>query len=431
MVTRAAFIALAVCSLASGEGGLAGAFLNYGLSPRSLGMGKAFCAVADDAQAGYFNPGGLFQLNAQEVILAHSQLYGARMEYVGYALPTRELGTFSVTLVNFGAEGIDARTYRNDLQEDYAFAENAFAVSYAFSPWSVFGVGANLKMVTKNLAQYSGVGVGADLGMLLRAPGPLSFGLAVQNVLQPSVVLARVPDVYPRMVRLGGAVRLLDGRATIAADVATPVVFDSDSAGWPTRKFTPQLEPHGGVEIDLVPGVLIPRVGIDMNEVSVGLGVHRSWGKMGMGVDYAFLLHHRSNYRLSPTHKVGFMMTFSGFRVWIDAQPAVFSPTPEDKQNVLWMDVRLMTRAPVKRWQVLVKNSFGEVVRSYSGWEQPPLRMTWDGLDDAGRLVSDGRYSYEIIVVDKRNTSLEYSGTLTQVRTRGPQGKIEIRPGQD
>ncbi len=394
-------------------------------------MGKAFTAVADDAQAGYFNPAGLFQLNAQEVILAHSQLYGARMEYVGYALPTRELGTFNITLLNFGAEGIEARTFRNDRQEDYAFAENAFCVSYAYNPWSVFGFGANLKLVTKNLAQYSDVGVGLDLGLLLRAPGPLAFGLTAQNVLQPRLTLARIPEVYPRTVRLGTAVRLLDDRVTVAADLATPVVFDRDSLGQPTQKFTPHLEPHGGVEIDLVPGILIPRVGIDMNEISVGLGVHKSWGKMALGVDYAFLLHHQSNYRLAPTHKVGCIVNFAGFRVWIDAEPRLFSPTPEDKQNVLWLDLRLMTRAPVKRWQVLIKNSFGEVVRSYSGWDQPPLRLTWDGLDDAGRLVSDGRYLYEIVIIDKRNTSLEHSGTLTQVRTRGPQGKIEIRPGQE
>ncbi|MBM3323602.1 hypothetical protein FJY69_09025, partial [candidate division WOR-3 bacterium] len=315
--------------------------------------------------------------------------------------------------------------------ENYAFSENAFGISYAYSFWNALGLGAGVKLVTKNIAQYSDVGVGLDLGLLARVPRPLSFGLTVQNVVQPRLTLARVPEVYPRTLRLGTAVRLLDDRVTIAADLATPVVFDRDSLGRSTGRFTPHLEPHGGVEINLVPEILIPRVGIDMNEVSVGLGVHKSWGKMAMGADYAFLLHHQSNYRLSPTHKVGFMMTFAGFRVWIDAQPSLFSPTPEDKQNVLWMDVRLMTRAPVKRWQVLVKNSFGEVVRSYSGWEQPPLRLTWDGLDDAGRLVSDGRYSYEIIIVDKRNTSLEHSGSLTQVRTRGPQGKIEIRPGQE
>jgi hypothetical protein len=210
-----------------------------------------------------------------------------------------------------------------------------------------------------------------------------------------------------------------------------PVIRETDPAtGYELDRFVLQPAVHGGVEFQLVPGILVQRAGFDPNEISLGLGVHHNWGKMGIGVDYAFLLHHQSGYLLPPTHKLGAFINFSGFRAWIDAQPSLFSPTPDDKQNVLWMDVRLMTRAPVKRWQVLVKNHLGEIVRSYSGWDDPPLRMTWDGLDDAGRLVSDGNYRYEIIVIDRRDRPLQFQGPLTEVRTRGPQGRIEIRPNQ-
>jgi hypothetical protein len=394
-------------------------------------MGKAFTAVADDAQAGYFNPAGLFQLNAQEVILAHSQLYGARLEYVSYCVPTREMGTVGLAVVNFGAEGIDSRTPQNSHFQDYVFAENAYIASYAYNPLSFLGFGASLKMISKNIAEYSDVSVGADVGALLRWPGPLSFGVVLQNGLEPRIRLSHVEDVYPRTVRAGVAVRLLGGRGVIAVDGVMPLVYEVEKGtGFQTDRFVPHPVAHGGVEFQLVPGVLYQRVGFDPNEVSVGLGIHKSWGKMGLGADYAFLLHHQSNYFLSPTHKIGVFASFAGFRVWLDAQPQLFSPTPEDKQNVLWMDVRLMTRAAIRRWQVLIKNHLGEVVRSYSGWDQPPLRMTWDGLDDAGRLVSDGRYFYEIVVIDTRNRPLSYAGSLAEVRTRGPQGKIEIRPNQ-
>ena len=409
------------CSVALGEGSVPGAFLNYAIAPRSLGMGKAFTAIADDVQACYFNPAGLFQLNAQEVMVAHSQLYGARLEYVGFALPTKELGTFGVSLINYGSEGIDSRTPENQPYEWYVFAENAFIAAYAYNPWQFLGFGGSLKLITKNIAEYSDVAVGADVAALFKLPRPFSFGLVAQNLIQPVIKLANIPEYYPRTLRAGAAVRLLDDRVRADADMV--VVDFADSS---RRSFTP----HGGVEFELVPDVLIPRIGIDPNEISLGLGVRRNWGKMAIGADYAFLLHHESGYTLSPTHKVGIFLTFAGYRVWIDAQPTLFSPTPEDKQNVLWMDVRLLARADIKRWQVLVKNGLGEVVRSYSGWETPPLRMTWDGLDDAGRLVSDGRYYYDIVVVDQRNRPLQFSGSLTEIRTRGPRGKLEIRPGQ-
>ncbi len=420
-MTRVLLVAawLAACSVALGEGGAPGDFLNYAIAPRSLGMGKAFTAIADDVQACYFNPAGLFQLNAQEVMLGHSQLYGARLEYVGFALPTRDAGTFAVSLINFGSEGIDSRSPENHRYETYFFAENAFIAAYAYSPWQFLGFGGNLKLITKNVSLYSGVGVGADVSALVKLPRPFSFGLALQNLIQPVLTLGNIPEYYPRNLRAGAAVRLLDDRVRVAADL---VVTDLSNS---SRR---SVLPHGGIEFEVLPDMLIPRIGVDANEISLGLGVHQAWGKMAMGADYAFLLHHQSGYTLAPTHKIGVFLTFAGYRVWIDAQPALFRPTPENKQNVLWMDVRLMARANVKRWQVRVKNQYGEVVRSFSGWDDPQPRMTWDGLDDAGRLVSDGRYYYEIVVVDERNRPLRFSGSLTEVRTSGPTGKLEIRP---
>ena len=409
----------AAWSVGLGEGGEPGEFLNYAIAPRSLGMGKAFTAIADDIQACYFNPAGLFQLNAQEVMMAHSQLYGARLEYVGWALPTRTAGTFGVSLLNFGSEGIESRTHLNIRQQDYFFMENALIAAYAYNPWQHLGFGGNVKLITKNLALYSGVGLGADVSALLTLPHPFSFGLVVQNLIQPSLTLLDSVELYPRNLRVGAAVRLVNDRVRLDADV---VVSDFSS------KSRRSLSPHGGIEFEVLPNVLIPRVGLDANEISLGLGVHKTWGKMAMGADYAFLLHHQSDYTLAPTHKVGVFLTFAGYRVWIDAQPSLFRPTPSDKSNVLWMDVRLMARAGAKRWQVRIKNQYSEVVRTFSGWDAPQPRMTWDGLDDEGRIVADGHYYYEIVVVDQRNRPLRFSGALTEVRTSGPKGRLEVRP---
>jgi hypothetical protein len=401
------------------EGGAPGEFLNYAIAPRSLGLGKAFTALADDIQACYFNPAGLFQLNAQEVMMAHSQLYGARLEYVGWALPTRAAGTFGVSLLNFGSEGIDSRTPENHRLESYFFMENALIAAYAYNPWPSLGFGGSLKLITKNLAVYSGVGLGADVSALLTLPRPFSFGLVLQNLIQPALTLEDSTEHYPRNLRAGVAVRLLEDRVRLDADLVVTNFADRSRRS---------LAPHGGIEFEVLPDILIPRVGLDANEISLGLGVHRVWGKMALGADYAFLLHYQSDYTLAPTHKVGVFLTFAGYRVWIDAQPALFRPTPEDKSNVLWMDVRLVARANAKRWQVLVKNQYGEVVRTFSGWDAPPPRMTWDGLDDAGRLVADGNYYYGIVVVDRRDRPLRFSGALTEVHTSGPKGRLEIRP---
>ncbi len=412
------------------EGGLPGAMLSYAPSPRSLALGKAFTALADDVQAVYFNPGGLFQLNANEVVLAHSQLYGAQMEYIAYALPTRDWGTFGVNLASYWAGGLQSRTPDNYPYQNFFYLENSYLMSYCYNPTNFLGLGMTGKLVSKNMAQYSAVGLGADLGILLTRPSPLSFGLCFQNVLQPRLQLATLPENYPRILRAGTAVHLLGGRALLTADVSLPLLYNRDELGNPTRNFTPRFALRGGAEIELVPDVLYQRIGMDPNDLSLGLGIHKSWGRMSIGVDYAVLLHHQSRYRLAPTHKAGLYLGFSGFRVWIEATPAVFRPTPDNDRNVLWMDVRLQPRARPKRWQILIKNSYGELVRTFQGWDNPPLRISWDGLDDSGRLVADGRYYYNIVVIDVRNNSLECSGLLTEILTRGPRGKVEIKPGE-
>lgn len=421
---------LAVPSSVLAEGGLPGTMLAYAPAPRSLALGKAFTGLADDVQAVYFNPGGLFQLNANEVILAHSQLYGAQMEYIAYALPTRDWGTFAINLLSHWAGGMESRTPDNYRYQNFFYLENSYLMSYCYNPTNYLGLGATAKIVSKNMAQYSDLGMGADLGILVTKPGPLSFGLFCQNLIQPELQLADLPEKYQRNLKAGLSLRLLGGRAILAADASMPLLYDRDNLGNPTNVFTPRLTPRGGAEFELVPTVLYQRIGVDPNDLSLGLGIHKTWGKMSMGVDYAILLHHQSNYRLAPTHKAGLYLDFSGFRVWVDATPAVFSPTVDNDKNILWMDVRIVGRAKPKRWQVLIKNNYGEVVRTFQGWDSPPLRMSWDGLDDAGRLVADGQYRYDIVVVDVRGNSLEYAGLLTEIRTRGPRGKVEIRTGE-
>jgi hypothetical protein len=405
-------------------GGMSGAFLNYGLSPRSLALGKTFTGLANDAEAGYYNPAGLAQINVQDIKLAHSFLYdGTRMEYIGYALPTRFYGTFGVTLINFGVDEFESRDQANNRFDPTFASENAYLFSYAYRISRFIGLGSNLKIVTKNISVFSDVSFGGDLGAIFFGPGNASFGAFIQNILPPKLTLVQEEEQFPLVLRIGGALRLYKERVIILADLLTTERLWKDQTSFDMK----QLYPHLGIEFELLPQILTQRIGIDRNELSFGIGLRREWGKLALSVDYALLLHHESAFRLPLTNKLGLSIKFAGFRTWIDASQKLFVPKPGDTRNVLWMDLRIIARRPIKRWQILVKNHLGEIVRTFSGWDKPPSRIAWDGLDDVGRLVADGKYFYEIIVIDEQNEPIQFSGPLTLIKSKGPQGEIKVR----
>jgi len=62
------------------------ALFDVGMGARALGMGGAFVAVADDANAIYYNPAGLALIDGHDVTSMYSTLLGAG-NYFGVLCP--------------------------------------------------------------------------------------------------------------------------------------------------------------------------------------------------------------------------------------------------------------------------------------------------------------------------------------------------------
>nr|HPI04205.1 UPF0164 family protein [Candidatus Goldiibacteriota bacterium] len=89
--------AFSAVSLAKGDYGTPGEFLNWGAGARSLGMGKAFTGLADDASAVYYNPAGLAQQNPYQLSLMHVILYEDTMyDFAAATVPFSGVGTFGL-----------------------------------------------------------------------------------------------------------------------------------------------------------------------------------------------------------------------------------------------------------------------------------------------------------------------------------------------
>lgn len=402
--------------LSAQDGGVPGALLNFGMTPRTIAMGRSFTGLADDQEALYYNPAGLVQLMAHNIKSSYLQLLGAEAGYLGYALPTKNYGSIGLGVIYLGARRVESYNQNGDPLGDFNFTQNCFLVSYAYQPVKPLALGVSVKLLTSKLAQYGALGMGGDVGVFLFPRGNITFGITCQNLFGPTLTHETISEAVPLTVRAGSALKLYQGRVILAVDVAK-VMYDSTG-----------IEPHMGVEFIPVYPVLTLRGGLDRNYVSAGLGIRHDWSKFSLGLDYAVEFHYASSYLVEYQHRIGVFMSFLGFRTWVDAQPKEFSPSPGRAENVAWLDVHFTSKRPIERWQLIIKNQYGEVVRTYSGWEEPPLRLSWDGLDDIGRVVADGRYYYEILLIDEHGETLAFQDFLTRVATLGPEGEIEFLP---
>ncbi|MDI6704536.1 MAG: PorV/PorQ family protein, partial [bacterium] len=147
-------------------------FLKIGVGARATGMGEAACAVADDANAIYWNPAGLGFFEEKQVSAMYNILFeDIKHGFVGYTHPFK-----SCTLggaINYLDTGEMEKTTRADDLAGY--------ITYARRLGGKLSLGVNLKYIQQRIEEEKATCYGADLGILYK-PFKLRLGLAVQNI---------------------------------------------------------------------------------------------------------------------------------------------------------------------------------------------------------------------------------------------------------
>lgn len=214
------------CGLAQGfsesnVGATSADFLTMGVGARASALGGAFVAVSDDATAGYWNPAGLMQISAAELVFMHNSWYqDIKNEYLVLALPLSRSFTlgFGVSYLDYGSfEG-----YSVDDEPTGAYSANASVLSSsgALKIGSHLSLGVTAKMLSEKLERSSATGYAIDVGWLYRASA-FSFGLNLRNMGKG---LRYLKDEFPlpRQLLMGLAVSLYENRLTVASDLEIP-----------------------------------------------------------------------------------------------------------------------------------------------------------------------------------------------------------------
>ena len=265
-------------------------------SARAWGLGQSYVAVADDATAMYWNPGGLGFLEGTQVSLTHSQLIPMLADDVYF-----ESANVSHAIPGIGTVGLNAiyltygkwweTTSEGEQVEEHTSYEFAFGGYYAFrlTKESAFGVGLKVSRVylapatrQTNFVEGAGWSFAADFGFLWKITDRMSFGADESAPL-------------PRTLRSGIAVKPFVGEgftSLVSLEVTKALIgLDDIFTEGQFSEVRRDATINGGVEVT-VANFVAPRLGYIFDNdgkiegFTYGFGVKVPVGG-GLNFDYA------------------------------------------------------------------------------------------------------------------------------------------------
>jgi hypothetical protein len=311
-VSTACVAILTMVQISSAANKYAGEFLTHGVGARALGMGSAFVAVADDVTAGYWNPAGLADVRVRAVQLMHSETFGDVVNYdTGATVIPLSDGAVGLTFVRLAVDDIPFTDFEQDENRIYyseagitweSDAEMAMLVSYARGVNDRLNLGGNLKMIRKNIAEFTCYGLGFDLGAKYRLWSNTTLGANIQDVT--TTFLSWSTKERERILptaKLGLAQRFdlpsMEGVLTLAADA--DLRFENRRLSDQYHAGPVSADTHYGAEF-LYRRTVAVRAGVAMGQLTAGAGVQLG----AFTVDYAFGKHQYldSSHRISASY---------------------------------------------------------------------------------------------------------------------------------
>lgn len=213
--------------------------LRLGAGARSIGLGGAFTAIADDATATVWNPAGLgsaadlsLNFSTQQLDLDRSHNFIALTKALGSA------GSIGLAVTNAGVSDIPQYTKNGEYGGEFDYSTNAYSLSYGIG-FGNFGIGLTGRMLADNFGaegveSASGFG-GVDVGLMGHALhidiGEEKVPTFHYGIVAKYLGASLGDDTVPMVINLGVAYNLYMGNVvTLAADIEQESVNLDESA---------------------------------------------------------------------------------------------------------------------------------------------------------------------------------------------------------
>lgn len=227
---------------------------------RPLGMGNAFTALADDAEAGFWNPAGLIQWQGVKFFAS-----AKASDRENYAFDAKCVAYSYRDVAFFWGNKIAPRGTEGETP-DFTY----YSLARKLTPY--IAMGASVKFRRKHPSEYYqffGHNPGYDLGVLWKPNAANSGGILIQNMGNNKRWIS--------IVTLGFAHKFSHG-VLMSVDLNT--LFDDGVS----------LEPHSGLEWHAAHWIAL-RAGLSDDHPTAGLGLKLS----KVQIDYALIRNDRGS----------------------------------------------------------------------------------------------------------------------------------------
>ncbi len=296
-----------------GDGGTESNF-HIGFGARAMGLGSAFTALADDPTAVFWNSAGLENIYSQSVTLFYTQLIEGDYQFIGYAFPTLNLGTFGIGLGRIGVSDIPQTNEFEPLGNSFDFGEYQAYLSYAKDLMWNITAGTSVRVLYRGWSGLQNIdgtnsdlndfGIGADFGFMYRPDwfgSPIlqdwALGLNVINLFPPQMNEGDNIDEFPLTFKFG-----ISKKIRFAGSGNLNLLFDINHSVNRSMRF------HMGTEYSFR-DVGMLRVGFNNSSPAFGAGLKYSMFQIDYGMGNSQATNEYPDM-LNTMHRISFTINF-------------------------------------------------------------------------------------------------------------------------
>lgn len=271
----------------AGVGSTGANFLLLGGGARPLGMGEAYCALANDVSSMFYNPAGLSNVNFNQVLTMYNSWFAdITQQMAGAAFPTN-LGVVAVGYSGLNSGDIQGYDSTGAATSSFTTASSSINLSLGRQINSNLALGAGIKSISERLESNRASVMAFDAGLKYRFNPQLTVGMSVLN-LGSGLKFISEQTPLPTSYRVGAAfaTKLFDEDINLDLDVVN---------------YTEASKINLGAEY-VIRNFLFLRLGSSGDSLRAGLGLAANL----FAFDYAYLGHQD----LGATHQFSISILF-------------------------------------------------------------------------------------------------------------------------